>query len=86
MKIWDKLVQTWNQFFFFLITVASGIVRDIVSSPTASLSSISHERGINLIPQTGVSSGAAYLDTSNLLRPATPSRLPGSVDGMLYID
>ncbi|MCP9257502.1 Helicase domino [Dirofilaria immitis] len=63
-----------------MCTVASGIVRDIVSSPTASLSSISHERGINLIPQTGVSSGAAYLDTSNLLRPATPSRLPGSVD------
>ncbi|VDK79936.1 unnamed protein product [Litomosoides sigmodontis] len=62
-----------------MCTVASGIVRDIVSSPTASLSSVSHER-INLIPQTGVSSGAAYLDTSNLLRPATPSRLPGSVD------
>ncbi|KAL4003234.1 hypothetical protein ACH3XW_6765 [Acanthocheilonema viteae] len=63
-----------------MCTVASGIVRDIISSPTASLSSVSHERGINLIPQTGVSSGAAYLDTSNLLRPATPSRLPGSVD------
>ncbi|VDO45942.1 unnamed protein product [Onchocerca flexuosa] len=63
-----------------MCTVASGIVRDIVSSPTASLSSLSHERSINLIPQTGVSTGAAYLDTSNLLRPATPSRLPGSVD------
>uniref|UniRef100_A0A0R3RQ39 Myb-like domain-containing protein n=1 Tax=Elaeophora elaphi TaxID=1147741 RepID=A0A0R3RQ39_9BILA len=63
-----------------MCTVASGIIRDIVSSPSASLSSVSHERGINLIPQTGVSSGAAYLDTSNLLRPATPSRLPGSVD------
>ncbi|VIO92229.1 SNF2 family N-terminal domain containing protein [Brugia malayi] len=63
-----------------MCTVASGIVRDIVSSPTASLSSISHERGINLMPQTGVSSGAAYLDTSNLLRPTTPSCLPGSVD------
>ncbi|VDN04971.1 unnamed protein product [Thelazia callipaeda] len=63
-----------------MCTVASGIIRDTVPSPSTSVTSIAQERGINLIPQTGASSGAAYLDTSNLLRPATPSCLPGSVD------
>uniref|UniRef100_A0A0M3KEZ9 EP400 protein n=1 Tax=Anisakis simplex TaxID=6269 RepID=A0A0M3KEZ9_ANISI len=38
------------------------------------------ERMMKTIPQTGVTSGSPYLDTSNLLRPATPSRIPNSVD------
>uniref|UniRef100_A0A915AH61 Helicase ssl-1 n=2 Tax=Parascaris univalens TaxID=6257 RepID=A0A915AH61_PARUN len=63
--------------------VSTPVMAEIRASSllVASTSSGSQERErVNTVPQTGVTSGAPYLDTSNLLRPATPSRIPNSVD------
>ncbi|KHN77147.1 Helicase ssl-1 [Toxocara canis] len=64
--------------------VAAPVVSEIRASsllgaPPTTISQ-ERERVVNTVPQTGVTSGAPYLDTSNLLRPATPSRIPNSVD------
>ncbi|VDM39698.1 unnamed protein product [Toxocara canis] len=67
--------------------VAAPVVSEIRASsllgaPPTTISQ-ERERVVNTVPQTGVTSGAPYLDTSNLLRPATPSRIPNSVDGTI---
>uniref|UniRef100_A0A0N5AQE9 Myb-like domain-containing protein n=1 Tax=Syphacia muris TaxID=451379 RepID=A0A0N5AQE9_9BILA len=60
------------------LTTADAIISQKHSGTTGSV--FERERFVNVVPQAGVSNGAPFLDTSNLLRPPTPSQIVNTVD------